>query len=91
MSAEVKTLSIAFVPHGASFARFFEVYRKHHAANGGWWDDRMWDALAGDWREGKGTKDGPSCKAACAELGIRHTYRAIYAYMAGWERSTWAR
>ncbi len=35
------------------------------------------------WTEGHANKDGPACKAACKELGIKHTYTAIRAFIRG--------
>lgn len=62
--------------------KFFEVYERKLRESYGL--DRIpvvMQKMRAAWERGSANKDGPACKATCKELGIKHTYTAIYEYL----------
>lgn len=75
------------------FATFAEAYRRHlsivvakHPDEYPWRAEKapvVADRMLAAVRRRSFTKDGRAFVAVCRELGIKHTYKAIYAYLAG--------
>lgn len=76
-----------------SAERFFEVYARKLAeavtrkpadyAYGAAQVPVVIAKMRAAWERGSANKDGEACRATCKELGIKHTYTAIRAFLAG--------